>query len=119
LASELWGSDYPVATSILAYPEGRAALAAAVRGGRLTKSAHRHALQDFGELWSQLTSIGLDEEVARLAGAHAEKHALRGYDAVHLTTALELGDEETVMVTWDAELAAAASDAGLGGAGVS
>lgn len=119
LTAELWASPYPVATSILAFPEARAALAAAVRGDRLTRAAARRAAGEFETLWSQLSSIGLDEDLARLAGSHAERFGLRGYDSVHLATALELGDEETVLATWDAELAAAAERAGLGTAGTS
>lgn len=42
---------------------------------------------------------------------------LRGYDAVHLATALELGDEEIVLVTWGRDLAQAAERVGLGVAG--
>jgi hypothetical protein len=93
-------------------------MAAAERSSRLTKIAHRDALEEFEDLWSQLATVGVDEDLARLAGSHAERFGLRGYDAVHLATALELGDEETVMVTWDADLAEAAKKAGLGSAGV-
>jgi predicted nucleic acid-binding protein len=52
--------------------------------------------------------IGIDEALAREAGRLAEKHALRGYDAVHLATALSVEDPTLVIVTWDGELARAA-----------
>jgi hypothetical protein len=42
----LWDEPQPVASSILAYPEGRAALAAALRGGRLVAPTSRRALAD-------------------------------------------------------------------------
>lgn len=118
LAAELWGSAYPAASSILAYPEGRAALAAARRLDRLREEEHREALEAFEEIWAELVTIGVDHELAVRAGAHAEDLGLRGYDAVHLTTALELGDEEIVLVTWDRDLAQAAERAGLGVAGI-
>lgn len=117
LAAELWGSAYPAASSILAYPEGRAALAAARRLGRLDEAEHRRALADFEELSSELVTVGVDHELAARAGAQAEELGLRGYDAVHLATALELGDEEIVLVTWDRDLAQAAERVGLGVAG--
>lgn len=44
LASELWGASRSAATSILAYPEGCAALAAALRRGRLNRRQHARAL---------------------------------------------------------------------------
>jgi predicted nucleic acid-binding protein len=118
VASELWGSTHPAASSILTYPEGRAALAAAQRVNRLGKDAHAEALVAFEELYAELVTIGVDQDLARHAGAYAEQLGLRGYDAVHLTTALELGDEEVVLVTWDRDLARAAERVGLGVAGL-
>lgn len=118
MAAELWGSAYPVASSILAYPEGRAALAAARRLDRLGKEEHREALAAFEELYADLATVGVDQELARRAGEHAEDLGLRGYGAVHLATALELGDEEVVLVTWDRDLTQATEHVGLGIAGL-
>lgn len=117
LAGELWGSEYPVASSILAYPEGRAALTAARRLDRLGVDEHREALADFEELYADLATIGVDQELAVRAGRYAEDLGLRGYDSVHLATALELGDDEVVVVTWDRELVRATEEIGLGVAG--
>lgn len=117
MAAELWGSAYPAASSILAYPEGRAALAAAHRLDCLGEKEHREALAAFEELCADLVLVGVDEEIATRAGGYAENLGLRGYDAVHLATALELGDEEIVLVTWDKDLARAAERVGLGVAG--
>lgn len=118
LAAALWDGPHPAASSILAYPEGSAALAAARRLDRLGADAHRKALAAFEELCSELITVGVDERLARLAGGYAKEQALRGYDAVHLATATELGDEETVLVTWDSDLARAAERVGLGVAGI-
>jgi predicted nucleic acid-binding protein len=117
LAAELWGSAYPAASSILAYPEGRAALAAACRLDRLGADEHRKALADFEDLYADLATIGVDQELAVRAGKYAEDLELRGYDSVHLATALELGDDEVVVVTWDRDLARATEEVGLGLAG--
>lgn len=118
MAAELWSSSYPAASSILAYPECRAALAAARRLDRLGEEEHRKALAAFEGLSEELIAVGVDHEIAARAGAHAEAFGLRGYDAVHLATALELGDEEIVLVTWDRQLAGAAERVGLGVAGI-
>jgi predicted nucleic acid-binding protein len=118
LAAELWGSPYPIASSILAYPEGRAALAAARRLNRLEEEGHKEAVAAFEELYADLVRVDVDEELARRAGEYAEDLGLRAYDAVHLATALELGDEEVVLVTWDRDLARAAEQTGLGLAGL-
>lgn len=106
-----------MASSILAYPEGRAALAAARRLDRLGADEHRKALADFEALFGDLATVGVDHELAVRAGQFAENLGLRGYDSVHLATALELGDDEVVMVTWDRDLARAAEEVGLGIAG--
>jgi predicted nucleic acid-binding protein len=117
LAAELWNSAHPAASSILVYPEGRAALAAARRLDRLRADEHRKALADFEELYADLAAVGVDQELAIRAGEYAEDLSLRGYDSVHLATALELGDDEVVLVTWDRDLARAAEEVGLGVAG--
>ena len=117
LAAEFWNSAYPAASSILAYPEGRAALAAARRLDRLGADEHRRALSAFEALYGDLATVGIDHELAVRAGQYAEDLGLRGYDSVHLATALELGDEEVVVVTWDRDLARAAEEVGLGVAG--
>ena len=118
MAAALWDSAFPAASSLLAYPEGRAALAAARRLRRLSEKVYREAVASFEGIYAELATIGVDQELARRAGACAEELQVRGYDAVHLATALELGNEEVVLVTWDRDLARAAGQAGLGIAGL-
>jgi predicted nucleic acid-binding protein len=115
----LWASVYPAASSIFSYPEGRAALVAARRQGRLGEGEHAQALAAFEGLQADLVTVDVDRDLARRAGKHAEDLGLRGYDAVHLATALELGDEEVVVVTWDRDLARATEQVGLGLGGLS
>ena len=112
LAAELWGTRHAAASSILAYPEGRAALAAARRAGRLTAGTHGEAQQDFEGTYEELAVLGIDRALARQAGSLAEELGLRGYDAVHLASTLSLG-ADAVLVTWDAGLARAAGHRGL------
>lgn len=111
LVAELWATPHPPTSSILSYPEGRAALAAARRGGRLGPVAHSRALRDFESLQGELSLIGLDKQLARQAGQLAEKLELRGYDAVHLASALATG-EDIVFVSWDQDLRRAAARSG-------
>ena len=113
LAADLWATRHRVASSILAYPEARAALAAARRAGRLGVSAYGKALEDFEATQAELLSIGIDQALARRAGDLAEEFKLRGYDAVHLASALALG-AATTMVTWDNDLGRAAMASGCG-----
>ena len=111
LVAELWTTPYLATSSILSYPEGRAALAAARRGGRLSAAAHHRALKDFESLQEELSLIVVDAELARQAGDLAERFGLRGYDAVHLASALSSGQVIT-LVSWDHDLRRAATDNG-------
>jgi predicted nucleic acid-binding protein len=83
----------------------------------LGEEEHREALAVFQKLHEDLVTIGVDQELAVRAGEYAEDLGLRGYDSIHLATALELGDDAIVMVTWDRDLARAAERVGLSVAG--
>ena len=111
LVAELWGTRLGAASSILSYPEGRAALAAARRGGRLSPGGHGRARDEFDSLESELPLVGIDAVLARQAGELAEEFALRGYDAVHLASALALRTD-TTLVSWDEDLRRAAAHSG-------
>ncbi len=111
LASELWAAGHRAVSSILSYPEGRAALAAARRGGRLSTQAQARAAREFESLQGELLLVGVDQSLAREAGGLAEEFALRGCDAVHLASALAVGGP-TTLITWDESLRRAAADCG-------
>ncbi|MGH2850343.1 MAG: type II toxin-antitoxin system VapC family toxin [Solirubrobacteraceae bacterium] len=111
IASALWAAPLRAASSILAYPEGCAAIAAARGAGRLSTPGHARARAEFESLHAELVIIGIDDQLARRAGALAEQFALRGYDAVHLASALALSTDTTV-VSWDQDLRAAAAASG-------
>ncbi|HYQ77683.1 MAG TPA: type II toxin-antitoxin system VapC family toxin [Solirubrobacterales bacterium] len=113
LAQELWASSHRSASSVLVYAEGRAALAAGRRNGRLSDRLHDEAVGCLDRAHEQLISISVDEQLARLAGGIAAEFALRGYDAVHLATALSLAERDVALVSWDQQLCHAGTAAGL------
>ena len=108
VADELWAAADVKLASHLVYPEARAALAAASRAGRIDDRGLRRAISDLDAATCSMFLVGVDEPLAREAGRLAQEHALRGYDAVHLATALSGEDRQLVVVTWDRELASAA-----------
>jgi predicted nucleic acid-binding protein len=110
---ELWSSEHQAAASALVYPEGRAALAAAVRSERMTERIHREAVDSFNRAYEEIATVGVDSQLAIDAGALASEFSLRGYDAVHLATALTLNEHDVVLVTWDQDLSQAGVKAGL------
>ena len=87
-------------------------MAAADRAGRIDQRSHRAAVRDLDGACAAIRLIGVDWHLAVSAGEIAEQHALRGYDAVHLATALSIDDTDLVLVTWDQDLAHAALSAG-------
>lgn len=105
----------PNGIKLFVYPEGRAALAAARQGGRLNAGDYDPAISVFQTHFDDLITVGVDHDLAEIAGEQADALGLRGYDAVHLATALCLG--EATFVTWDRDLADAAASAGLAVAG--
>ncbi len=112
LAAALWdGCDAAVA-SRLAYPEVRAALAASARNHDITEAELGIAEHDWDGYWAATRPVELTEAVARRAGQLARAHALRGADAVHLASALAIGDPELIIAVWDRRLHAGAQAAG-------
>jgi predicted nucleic acid-binding protein len=73
----------------------------------------RNATKLLEELAAVMRLTGVDGELAHQAGEAAWRHSLRGYDAVHLVSAMAFDDAQLVMVTWDAELSRAAQEVGL------
>jgi predicted nucleic acid-binding protein len=65
----------------------------------------RSAVRAIDDLYAELRVIGIDGALAQFAGELAELHGLRGYDAVHLASAIAIQDAAMVMVTWDRDLA--------------
>lgn len=110
-AELIWDSADAVASVALVVVEGRAALAAAVRGGRLGSSQHRSARSAFASLIDGLTIVEATERLTADAAELAEDEALRGYDAVHLAAALTV--EATVLTSADTALCDAAHRRGL------
>ena len=79
----------------------------------MTARAHDRAVAELNALNAELVIVGVDEALAQRAGELAGERALRGYDAVHLASALALGPGDTILATWDRDLSNAAVDTGL------
>ena len=110
-AELIWDGADGLASVALVVVEGRAALSAARRGGRLGTGQHREARHEFAALVEGLTIVEVTEELIADAADLAEDEALRGYDAVHLAAALTV--EATVLTSADTALCDAAARRGL------
>lgn len=112
-AGRVWDQADHVVSVRLVYVEGRAALAQAQRLERIDDDQLSTLVDRLDGLYGQLDRIDVDETLVRRAGALAEQHALRGYDAVHLAGVERVGGEDTVFVSGDADLCAAAQQIGI------
>lgn len=107
-----WDTAPTTASSLLLCPEARSALARARRYGREVTVARDEVPAAVEDRLDTSHVITPTYRLLRDAGELAETRALRGFDAVHLASALETGPQ-TVMVTGDKRLARAAEAEGL------
>lgn len=110
-AVQAWIDADLVTSGRLLYPEARAGLRQARQLGRLPTGSLRTGRRELDELWADVEVIEVTPTVAQAAGDTADEHGLRGYDAVHLASALHAGID--VLVCADKELLGAARTCGL------
>ncbi len=114
LASAPWDGCDAALSGRLAYPEVRAALAAAARNHDLTESELAEAERDWEDFWAATRPVELTTTVEHHAGHLAHAHALRGAEAVHLASALAVGAPGLIIAAWDRRLHTGAQAAGCG-----
>jgi predicted nucleic acid-binding protein len=106
-----WAGGSQVSASPLIFVEARAGLAAAQRGRRMTPDDLVAAKRALGALRPHVNEVRPKSDLLAHAEELTEQEALRGYDAVHLATALF--GEVDVLITADAALIDAAHRRGL------
>ena len=113
LAAALWDGCDAAVSSRLAYPEVRAALAAAGRDHRLALADQDRAERAWEDYWAATRAVELTKDVTAHAGHLAGQHALRGADAVHLASLLAVGARDTLFAVWDQRLRTGARSVGV------
>lgn len=108
-------SSEAVATSTAAYAEARAALARRRRESKMNEEEHRRAVERLNREWRTYERLAVSNLVAYRAGELADRHALRGFDAVHLASALRFAEqfEELSFLAFDDRLVTAAKSASM------
>lgn len=79
-----------VATSRVAYVEANAGIARKHREGEFARADYARLLKTFEVDWENYFVIEMTADVARLGGELVQRHPLRGFDAIHLASALLL-----------------------------
>jgi len=107
-----------VSTSRVAYVEARAGIARKYREGELSKEEHDQVIEDLIRDWDNYFIVEVSESVAKLGGTLTKRQSLRGFDAIHLASALLLRNRTRLDVSFscfDERLKAAAEAEGLAG----
>jgi predicted nucleic acid-binding protein len=113
---ELLAGGSLAGTSVLSRAEVSAAIARACGAGVLAEAEGAAAVRLFRRQWPSVFRIRVDEGVVARADMLAWDQGLRGYDAVHLASALawrESLGEDPVLATFDRQLWDAARAEGL------
>ncbi len=98
-------------SSRIAYTEARVALARAWRNARIDDLVFRAARAEFERGWESIFVVEVTDELARAAGDLGDRHAIRGFDAVHLASATKFRSDtksEVSFMTADRRLRDAA-----------
>lgn len=115
VARQLDAAD-AVSTSMVALAEARAAFARLLRERPQTRIRHRQRVAQLASDWERYAVVELTTSVAQNAGELAERHGLRGFDAIHLASALWMKSTysgDLAFMAFDVRLTAAAAAAGL------
>jgi predicted nucleic acid-binding protein len=107
ICERLWDDADDVVSVRISYVEAAAAIAQARRVERLTRAQQRAAIALLDQTWDQLQIVDVDEPLVRRAGALADLHSLRGYDATHCAGAESINDADVVAASGDRQLLAA------------
>ena len=88
------------AISLVAYAEARAALAHKRRERAVDLKDYRRIVREFNDDWGNYFILDVTEPLVKRAGQLAEKHGLRGYDAIQLSSGLLIREETRQIVSF-------------------
>jgi len=84
-----------VSTSKIAYAEARAAFAKKQKEEGFSAKVLRKIVEDFNRDWESYFVIEITDGLIRFAGDIAEKYLLRGFDSIHLASAIYFSSYDT------------------------
>lgn len=114
--TELVESSKVTCTSLIAYAETRAAFARRFREKAFDPKNYHRLVEAFEKDWKNYFIVMVSKELVQLAGDLAERRELRGFDAIHLSSAIILHQETGVPIffsCFDSKLQTAAEKENL------
>lgn len=113
---ELARAARELSSSIVAKAETVSAFRRAVRSNRIGEQLAARLRDQFESEWSRYATVTVNGEIAELGAALAWRYTLRGFDAIHLASAVFLQSflrRPLTFATFDAALSRAAQDEGF------
>ena len=113
---KLLASSEGTGTNQLTYVEMASAISRAVRMELISADEAQLTWEDFLVDWELLVRLDTSGQITKRAATLAWEHGLRGYDAMHLASALtwqDAIDTPVTLATYDRELWSAAQKAGM------
>jgi predicted nucleic acid-binding protein len=111
-----WKSTIGMATSAVAYAELLAAVYRKSTETRIEKSVFAKVVRVFHEDWSSFIIVEVDNRLNETIHKVIANHGLRGFDAIHLASALTIGSavaDRFLFACYDDRLTHAAQAEGL------
>lgn len=105
-------SGEAVATAKIAYAEVFSGLTRKLRAGQIAKLSYDLACRQFESDWNAYIRVELNDALLMLARDLIRRHGLKGFDAIHLASAVRLKDaigEEAIFAAADRRLLRAAA----------
>lgn len=104
-----------IVTSTITYAEARSGLARRWREDDFSDHEHRDIVRKLEQDWLTFDRLEVSHLVAWHAGQLAEGFALRGFDSIHLASALHLAErfDDLQFLAFDRKLVSAAKSAGV------
>ena len=111
-----WRSATQIVTSFVAYAETMASIYRKKREADLADTLIRRIANFFHEDWQSFIRVEVNDELNRYIDRVVERYPLRGFDAIHLASAMVIHErlsENFVFACFDDRLAGAAQSEGL------
>lgn len=90
----------PVASATIAYAELYSGLTRRYREGDLSELQYRRVCRHVEQDWMAMVKVELGSEILSSVRVLVERHTLRGFDAIHLASALGLQAAANASVTF-------------------
>ncbi len=93
---KLWEECQGVVTSVVAFAEAMSAFSRKLREGILSVKEHSKTVRKFKDDYEHLILVPVDNDLNSVMEGLFNRHHLRGFDAIHLASALIFKDLEEI-----------------------